>query len=60
MLSLYQKDQSILTPIVKPYSNFGALIFNDEDLKQAMTTWLKMFVAKEYNIGIEKLVPRYN
>lgn len=33
---------------------------NDEELKKAATTWLKMFAAEEYNMVIEKQVPLYN
>lgn len=38
----------------------GKQFANDEDLKQEVTSWLKSLAAEEYNIGIEKLVPRYN
>lgn len=33
---------------------------NDEDLKEIVTSWLRSFAVEEYNIGIEKLIPRYN
>ena len=33
---------------------------NDEELKDAVTSWLRSLAAEEYNIGIEKLVSRYN
>lgn len=38
----------------------GKQFTNDEELQQAVTAWLKSLAADEYNIGIEKLVPRYN
>lgn len=38
----------------------GKQFGNDDELKEAVTTWLKSFAADEYNDGIEKLVPRYN
>ncbi|KAG8312506.1 hypothetical protein J6590_023113 [Homalodisca vitripennis] len=32
----------------------------DEDLKEGVKTWLHSLAAEQYNVGIEKLVPRYN
>ncbi|KAG8227843.1 hypothetical protein J437_LFUL008487 [Ladona fulva] len=31
---------------------------NDEELKEAVTSWIRSLAVLEYNIGIEKLVPR--
>lgn len=40
--------------------NLKQFLYYFEELKQVMTTWLKMFAAEEYIIRIETLVLRYN
>uniref|UniRef100_A0A1B6IVE1 Mos1 transposase HTH domain-containing protein n=1 Tax=Homalodisca liturata TaxID=320908 RepID=A0A1B6IVE1_9HEMI len=38
----------------------GKNFLGDEDLKEGVKTWLHSLAAEQYNVGIEKLVPRYN
>jgi hypothetical protein len=45
-----------------PASNnfLGGRWFLDEEVKEAVNTWLALQVASFYDAGIQKLVPRYN
>lgn len=37
----------------------GQQFANDDELKEAVTSWLTTLAVDDYNVGIEKLVPRY-
>lgn len=37
----------------------GKQFDNDEELKEAVISWLRSLAVEEYNTGIEKLIPRY-
>ncbi|KAG8225519.1 hypothetical protein J437_LFUL006058 [Ladona fulva] len=45
---------------VSPKCLGGKQFANDEELKEAVTSWLSSLAVEEHNIGIEKLVPRFN
>jgi hypothetical protein len=38
----------------------GQLLLNDDEVKEAVKTWLSSQVAMFYEEGIQKLVPRYD
>ncbi|KAG8244407.1 hypothetical protein J6590_024325 [Homalodisca vitripennis] len=50
---------NLRTPSLKVFLG-GKNFLGDEDLKEGVKTWLHSLAAEQYNVGIEKLVPRYN
>jgi hypothetical protein len=38
----------------------GQKFYEDEEVKNEVTTWLRAQAAELYDIGIQKLVPRLN